>query len=97
MAILAGCTAITGNLNVLADGLTTLDPPALASIGGDLISSNGADHARPAGAASTAATSTSGLTNLPTCAAEAIRDQLLALGFTGFVEIYGNNDAGTCP
>ena len=34
---------------------------------------------------------------LPTCEAEALRDQLLAAGFDGGVDIRGNDDAGVCP
>jgi len=34
--------------------------------------------------------------SLPTCEAEALRDQLVASGFTGAVTIRGNDDAGSC-
>ncbi len=34
---------------------------------------------------------------LPTCEAEALRDQLVAAGFDGAVFISGNDDAGVCP
>lgn len=34
--------------------------------------------------------------SLPTCAAEALRDQLVAEGFAGSVSISGNDDTGVC-
>ncbi len=34
---------------------------------------------------------------LPTCAAEALRDRLIANGFTGTATISGNDDTAVCP
>lgn len=34
---------------------------------------------------------------LPTCQAQAVLDQLVANGWTGTVDISGNDDSGTCP
>jgi hypothetical protein len=34
--------------------------------------------------------------SLPTCEAEALRDRLISLGWTGEAEISGNDDSATC-
>ena len=122
-AILAGCTAITGDLTVQADGPTTLDLPVLASVSGFLSIEYNATLttldlpvlASVSGFLSVSHNAT--LTaldlpvlaslgdnlfiednaNLPTCEADALRDQLLAAGFTGYVSISGNDDSGACP
>jgi hypothetical protein len=99
----SGCTAISGDLRIVASGLVgSLSAPSIKSIGGSLlVSLNTALTSFSLPALTTVGGNqliVSGNPALPECLALAFKDHLVAAhGYAGIWTVSGNDTTATCP
>jgi hypothetical protein len=99
----SGCTAISGDLRIVASGLVgSLSAPSIKSIGGSLlVSLNTALTTISLPALTTVGGNqliVSGNPALPECLALAFKDHLVAAhGYAGIWTVSGNDTTATCP